>query len=57
MMLTVAILVSRFDIEFVEWTQLDGSPSDRPAKNDVRWSGGAAVPPDRDMKVRWKRLW
>ncbi|KAK1750472.1 putative cytochrome P450 E-class, group IV [Echria macrotheca] len=56
-MLTAAMLVSRFDIEFVEWTTLDGSPSDRPAQNDVRWSGGASVPPDRDMKVRWRRRW
>ncbi|KAK4448778.1 cholesterol 7-alpha-monooxygenase 2 [Podospora aff. communis PSN243] len=57
MMLTVAILVSRFDIEFVEWTHPDGSPSDRPAQNDGRWAGAASVPPDRDMKIRWKRLW
>lgn len=57
-MLTVALLVLRFDMEFVEWTTLDGlSTSKRPAENDVRWSGGAAVPPDRDMKIRWKRRW
>ncbi|KAM7216356.1 putative cytochrome P450 E-class, group IV [Rhypophila decipiens] len=58
MMMTVALLVSRFDIEFVEWTNLeDGSKSDRPAQNHAKFIGGAAVPPDRDMKVRWKRLW
>ncbi|KAK3358215.1 cytochrome P450 [Lasiosphaeria hispida] len=56
-MLTIAMLVSRFDIEFVEWVNRDGTPSDRPAQNDSRWSGGASVPPDRDMKVLWKRLW
>jgi hypothetical protein len=56
-MMTVALLVSRFDVEFIEWTMLDGRPSDRPAEDDERWSGGASVPPDRDMKVRWKRLW
>ncbi|KAK0620784.1 cytochrome P450 [Immersiella caudata] len=56
-MLTVALLVSRFDIDFVGWVNKDGSPSDRPAENDVRWSGGASVPPDRDMKVTFKRLW
>ncbi len=48
--------VSKFDIEFVEWTMPDGSPSDRAAKNDTRWSGAVGMPPDRDMKVRWKRL-
>lgn len=58
MMLTIALLVSRFDIEFVGWlNKEDGTPSDRPAENDPRWSGGAAVPPDRDMKVLFKRLW
>lgn len=56
-MITIAMLVSRFDIEFVDWTTLDGRPSDRPARNDDRWAGGAAVPPDRDMKVRVKKLW
>ncbi|KAK4140935.1 putative cytochrome P450 E-class, group IV [Dichotomopilus funicola] len=55
--LTFSILVSRFDIEFVGWTHKDGSPSDRGPQNDVRWSGAASVPPDRDMKVRWKRVW
>ncbi|KAK3318886.1 cytochrome P450 [Apodospora peruviana] len=45
-----AMLVSRFDVEFVEWTQLDGSPI-MPG-----FVGGAGVPPDRDMKIRWKRL-
>lgn len=55
--MALAMLVARFDIEFVRWTKLDGSPSDRPAENDMRWAGGAAVPPDRDMEVRWKRLW
>ncbi|KAK0614725.1 cytochrome P450 [Immersiella caudata] len=57
MMLTVATLVSRFDIEFAGWTYMDGSPSDSPAENDGRWAGSATVPPDRDMRIRWKRLW
>ena len=56
MMLTTAILVSQFEIEFIEWTNLeDGTPSDRPAQNYAKFSGGAAVPPDRDMKVRLRR--
>ena len=56
-MLTMGLLASRFDIEFVNWTMLDGSRSDRPAQNDARWAGAVGVPPDRDMTVRWKRLW
>ncbi|KAL2173171.1 cytochrome P450 [Thermothelomyces heterothallicus CBS 202.75] len=51
-MLTIALLISRFDIEFLGWTKLDGSPSDRPPRNDPRFSGGGAAPPDRDMKIR-----
>ncbi|OHW97251.1 cytochrome p450 family protein [Colletotrichum incanum] len=56
-LLTIAMLVTRFDIEFVEWTCKDGSKSDRPPIDDQHYFGSAAVPPDRDMKVRWKRLW
>lgn len=52
----VGILVTKFDIEFVEWTKLDGSPSDRAAQNDPRFCGAGAMPPDRDMKIRWKRV-
>ncbi|GAB1311915.1 hypothetical protein MFIFM68171_02125 [Madurella fahalii] len=56
-MLAIAIMVSRFNVEFLGWVNRDGTPSDRPALNDVRWSGGAAQPPDRDMKVLLKRVW
>lgn len=54
---TIGLLVSRFDFEFVEWRKLDGSVSDRPAKNDQRYCGTGAMPPDRDMRIRWKRVW
>jgi hypothetical protein len=53
----VGILVYRFDMKFVKWTKLDGSPSDRPAESDQRFSGIGSLPPDRDMIVRWKRIW
>ena len=56
-MLAVAIVVSRFDMEFVEWVKHDGSLSDRPARDDEDFCGAAAMPPDRDMMVRWKRLY
>ncbi|TQN68328.1 Cholesterol 7-alpha-monooxygenase [Colletotrichum shisoi] len=55
--LTVAMLVTRFDMEFVEWTCKDGSKSDRPPVDDEHYFGSAAMPPDRDVRVRWKRLW
>jgi len=55
--LTIAMFVSTFDIEFEGWiNSADGSSSDRQAQNDPRYSGTAAIPPDRDMKVRLRRL-
>ncbi|OHE97164.1 hypothetical protein CORC01_07605 [Colletotrichum orchidophilum] len=56
-LLTIAMLVTKFDMEFVEWTTLSGLKSDRAPVDDERYFGTAAVPPDRDVKVRWKRLW
>ncbi len=56
-MMCIAMMVTRFDMEFEAWVKLDGTPSDRPPLNDDRWAGAAAVPPDRDMKTRCKRLW
>ncbi|KAI1373127.1 cytochrome P450 [Hypoxylon crocopeplum] len=56
-LLAIAIVVTRFDVELVEWTELDGSPSTRPAQNDPRYAGAGSVPPDREMKARWRRLW
>lgn len=56
-MLTTAIIVARFDLELVEWVNKDGSPSDRPAQNDVKYAGAASVPPDREMRVRFTRRW
>lgn len=56
-MMAVAIIVAKFDIEFMGWVQSDGSRSDRPAFNDQKYAGAAAVPPDRDMKIRWRRAW
>ncbi|KAI1370684.1 cytochrome P450 [Hypoxylon crocopeplum] len=55
-LMTVALIVSRFDIELVEWTKPDGSPSDRAAESDMRYCGAGAMPPDRDMKIRWKHI-
>ncbi|KAL2759143.1 hypothetical protein ACRALDRAFT_2086670, partial [Sodiomyces alcalophilus JCM 7366] len=62
-MLAIAMLVSRFDMEFVDWVYLEdsdgraGSSSDREAREDDRFFGAASVPPDRDMRVRWRRIW
>ncbi|KAK8110448.1 uncharacterized protein PG998_006905 [Apiospora kogelbergensis] len=56
-LITVALLVSKFDIEFLEWTFKDGRKSDRPGRPDDAEMGSGVIKPDRDMKVRWKRLW
>ncbi|KAF4925828.1 Cholesterol 7-alpha-monooxygenase [Colletotrichum viniferum] len=54
-MLVAAMIVSRFEIEFIEWVTLDGISSDRPAEDEKSAIGSGAVSPDRDMKVRWRR--
>lgn len=55
--MVVAVLLSKFDVEFVEWTMMDGAKADRPALDDERFAGAAGMPPDRDMKVRLTRRW
>ncbi|KAI8151552.1 Cholesterol 7-alpha-monooxygenase [Colletotrichum sp. SAR 10_70] len=54
-MLVAAMIVSRFEIEFIEWVTFDGVSSDRPAEDEKSAIGSGAVSPDRDMKVRWRR--
>ncbi|KAI0173951.1 putative cytochrome P450 [Pestalotiopsis sp. NC0098] len=51
-----AVFISRFEVESVWWTKLDGSPTDRPGKGDKRFSGVGSMPPDRDLKIRCKRV-
>ncbi|KAK8039690.1 cytochrome P450 [Apiospora rasikravindrae] len=54
---TAATIVSRFELEVLGWTNpADGSHSDRAAESDLRYCGAGAMPPDRDLKVRWKRI-
>ncbi|KAI3332060.1 cytochrome P450 [Xylariaceae sp. AK1471] len=55
-MMAVAVLITKFDIELVEWTRMDGQRSDRDAQDDLAYAGFISMPPDRDMKVRLKRL-
>lgn len=45
-MLTLAMLASRFDIEFVEWLTMDATVSNRPLQNDIKYVGAAGMPPD-----------
>ncbi|KAK4221087.1 cholesterol 7-alpha-monooxygenase 4 [Podospora fimiseda] len=56
-LIALATIVARFDVEFLEWTKLDGSKSDREARADEKFAGAGTMPPDRDLKLRWKRLW
>jgi hypothetical protein len=53
----VAMIVSRFEVEFVGWLKENGSPLDRAAKDDRRYANWVAAPPDREMKVRWRGVW
>ncbi|KAI1414863.1 cytochrome P450 [Hypoxylon sp. FL1857] len=54
-LLAVALMVSKLDIEFVKWIKPDGGPSERPALDDTHFANSVACPPDREMKVRWLR--
>jgi cytochrome P450 len=56
MITAAALLIINFDIELLEYVNSDGSKSDRPPKDDPSYCGTAAMPPDRDLKIRWKRL-
>ncbi|EMD85896.1 hypothetical protein COCC4DRAFT_146681 [Bipolaris maydis ATCC 48331] len=55
-LLAVAVMVTKFDIEFVEWKNSDGSKSDRPAQDDRRFAGFIAMSPDREMEVRIRKI-
>lgn len=50
----IALTVTQFDIDLVGWTCLDGSPSDRAAEGDIWSCGAGAMPPGRDMRIRWR---
>ncbi|KAK2732572.1 Cholesterol 7-alpha-monooxygenase 2 [Colletotrichum kahawae] len=56
-LLAVAAFVTKFDIEFVGWLNLDGSQSDRAPENDKRYAAFIAMHPDRDVAIRWKKRW
>ncbi|KAK7974515.1 hypothetical protein PG989_016363 [Apiospora arundinis] len=56
-LLTVAMILSRFEVEFVRWENLDGSVSGRPAQNNAGYANAVATPPDREMVVKWRRMW
>ncbi|RDW68921.1 cytochrome P450 [Aspergillus mulundensis] len=56
-LITLATLLTRFDIEIVAWVSPDGTKSDRRAQNSREYIGAVGIPPDRELKVRWKRLW
>ena len=52
----IALIVVNFNIELEEYTMMDGSRSDRRPQDNKGYCGTGAMPPDRDMKIRWKRL-
>lgn len=56
--LCVSMLVQAFEVDFssVEWVKEDGSPSERPASDEDLYSNAMTIHPDREMRVRWRRL-
>lgn len=55
-MLAVAVLVTKFDMEFVGWVESNGARSSKAPKDDRRFAGFVAMPPDKDVEIRWRRL-
>ncbi|KAI3332050.1 cytochrome P450 [Xylariaceae sp. AK1471] len=55
-LLAIAIIISNYDIEFVEWVKPDGSQSVRPPQDDRRFAGFIAMHPDRDARIRLRQL-
>ncbi|KAK2609331.1 hypothetical protein QQS21_002112 [Conoideocrella luteorostrata] len=56
-LLTVAIIFSRFEVEFIGWINSDGSHSDRPAADNQGYASAVITPPDKEMIVKWRRTW
>jgi len=55
-MLALALIVTKFDLEFLQWKHLDGAESDWPARIDSRYVGSITMFPDRDISVRWRKI-
>ncbi|RDW68095.1 hypothetical protein BP6252_09491 [Coleophoma cylindrospora] len=55
-MAAIALMLSNFEIEFLDYVNKDGTVADRAPKDDPYYYGAAAMPPDRDLRIRWKRL-
>ncbi|KAG9235358.1 cytochrome P450 [Amylocarpus encephaloides] len=51
----VAIMIAKFEIEFVENVHHDGTPSKRGPDADINNAGSGALLPDSDLKVRLRR--
>ncbi|KAI0451598.1 cytochrome P450 [Xylaria acuta] len=54
-LLAVAMIVSKFEVEFLGWIKSDGSSSDRPAKDNWAYANAVASPPDREMMTKWRK--
>ena len=55
-LLAVAVMVTKFNIEFLGWKNLDGSKSGRSAQDAKRFAGFIAMSPDREMEIRMRRI-
>ena len=55
-MAAIALLVVNFDFELEQYVYMDGSKFDRGPKDDSEYLGVAALPPDHDVILRWKKV-
>ena len=51
----VAILIWKFEVEFLEFVTMEGEKSERGPEQDGWNVGSGAVVPDRDLRVRLKK--
>ncbi|KAG8165821.1 hypothetical protein KVR01_004373 [Diaporthe batatas] len=51
-----ALIVSQYELECAGWVTNGGRTSSRPGQNDRKFAGAGALPPDRDMKIRWRKI-
>jgi hypothetical protein len=55
-LLSIALLVSEYDFDFVEWLSLDGQGGEREPQSDKTYAGQIAMFPDRDLRFRWRKI-
>jgi cytochrome P450 len=54
-MAAIVLMILRFDFEVLGYVKMDGTRSERGPRLDEEFAGSGTMPPDRDMKVRFRK--